>query len=137
MTINGADVLIMTQVGGVDTVVGSQRNVDISEAVSEIDVSNKDAPEMKVMGGRYSATLSLEALYVPSNAAFMALKTAFRGRTLVTVKIRESGATANLETLTALITALNRSHPDQGESTCAIDMRVSGAITTSAIDVTP
>lgn len=137
MAQNGSDVLITTQVGGVDTVVGSQRNVDISEAVSEIDVSNKDAPEMKVIGGRYSATLSLEALYVPTNAAYNALKSAFRSRTLVQVKIREAGATTNLETFNALITALNRSHPDQGESTTSIDMRVSGAIGTSALDVTP
>ncbi len=137
MAVNGSDVLIMTQVGGVDTVVGSQRNVDISEAVSEIDVSNKDAPEMKVIGGRYSATLSLEALYVPTNSAYSALKSAFRARTLVTVKVRESGETTGLETFSALITALNRSHPDQGESTTSIDMRISGAITETALDTTP
>lgn len=126
--INGADVLLQantgTEAAPVWTNVGSQRDVSISESVAAIDASSKDSRAARVRGGRYSSSISLDALYVPTNAAYTTLRTAFRAGTLIRVRVTESGV--GTEQASVLITDIERSYPDQGESTISIDLEVDG-----------
>ena len=124
---NGTDVLLLVRTStgpDVYTAVGSQRGLTLDETVAEVDVSSKDSAAMRVIGGRYGATLSLDALYVPDNAAYLALKTAFRDRELVRVRISEE-ATA-VEQADALITSLSSEYPDQDAATISLGLRIDG-----------
>jgi len=126
MALNGADVLLLantgTSVAPVWTAVGSQRGVKFSESVNPIDASSKDGSRRRVLGGRYEASLSLDALYVPDDAAFLALQSAFRNRQLILVRREEEGV--EIEEAEALISKMDSDFPDQDVSTIAIDLQV-------------
>lgn len=131
MALNGSDVLLLVNTG-TPTVpayeaVGSQRDVNFEESTEEIDVSSKDSRAKRVLPGRYSSSLSLDALYVPSDAAYQALKSAMRDGELILVAREEEGVT--LETANALITSMSEAMPDQGESTISISLTVDGVWT--------
>lgn len=124
---NGTDVLLLVRTAegpDVFTAVGSQRGLTREESVAEVDVSSKDSAAMRVIGGRYGATLSLDALYVPDDTAFLALKTAFRDRDLVRVRISEAGTA--VEQADALITGMSETYPDQDAATITVGLRVDG-----------
>ena len=128
MAMNGSDVLLLVNTGTptvpVYEAVGAQRDVSFEESTEEIDVSSKDSRAKRVLAGRYSSSLSLEALYVWSDAGFQALRDAKRDGELVLVARQEEGAT--METADALITNLSSEFPDQGEATISIDLSVDG-----------
>lgn len=121
MGMNGTDILIWVE----GNVVGSQRDVTIDETTEEIDVSSKDQREMRVLPGRYGSTISLDALYVPTNAAYIALQAAMRNGTFVEVVVIEEGVV--LESADAIVTGLSRNGPDQAETTVSIGLRIDGA----------
>ena len=125
---NGTDVLLLVNTGTpavpVYEVVGSQRDVTFEEATAAIDVSSKDGRAARVLPGRYSSSLSLDALYVPSSDDYLALIAAMRDGELILVARQESGVTT--ETADALITSMSESFPDQGEATISISMTVDG-----------
>lgn len=128
MAINGTDILLLVNTGTSETpvyeAVGSQRDVTFDESTEEIDVSSKDSRASKVLGGRYSASLSLDALYVYSDAGYTELKDAMRDGRLILVTREEEGV--SIETAEALITSMSESFPDQGEATISIDMTIDG-----------
>ncbi len=117
---NGSDVLLL--VDGV--AVGSQRGVTFAETTAEIDMSSKDSRAFRLIGGRYKSTISLDALYVPDDTAYQALKTAKRAGTLIQVNRQEEGSI--LESCNALITELSEEAPDQEGCTVSISMTVDG-----------
>jgi len=125
---NGADVLLLVNTGTVDTpiytAVGSQRDVTFDEATEEIDGSSKDSRNKRVLAGRYSASISLDSLYVPTNTAYLALQTAMRDGALILVARELEGVSE--EYADALITALSESFPDQGEGTVSISLTIDG-----------
>lgn len=125
---NGADVLLLVNTGTTDlpvyTAVGSQRNVSIEETTEEIDESSKNSRAKRVAAGRYGATLSLDALYVPDDVSYLALKSAHRNGELIKVRVSENGVA--VEEADALITKLSREFPDQEEATIAIDLTIDG-----------
>ncbi len=123
---NGTDVLVY--VG--NDLVGSQRDVTFDEANEEIDMSSKDGRAKRVIAGRYSASVSLEALYVPSDAAYVALKAAMRNGTLVTIVRQELGA--DLEEASAIVTKLSAKAPDQDGVTVSIDFSIDGEWTVAS-----
>lgn len=129
MAINGFDVLLLVNTGSdaapTWTAVGSQRNVTFEETTASIDASSKDQREKRVLPGRYAATVSLDALYVPDDSAFLALQTANRAGELIKVR-RERADTAE-EEATALITSMTDEHPDQDASTISVDLEIDGA----------
>lgn len=131
MAISGSDVLLLantgTDVAPVWTVVGSQRNVSFEETNEEIDVSSKDSRAMRVLAGRYGATATLEALYVPSDAAYQALKTAARNGDPIKIRRREIGT--DTEEASAIITTLSGEFPDQDAGTISVELRIDGAWT--------
>ncbi len=117
---NGTDILIL--IDGV--AVGSQRDCSFEETNDKIDMSSKDGRARRVDAGRYGATLSLDALYVPSDAAYQALKTAMRAGTKVTVNRSELGGVT--ESAQAIVTSLSGEAPDQDAATISIDLTIDG-----------
>jgi len=128
MAMNGTDVLLLVNTGTalvpVYEAVGSQRDVSFDEATEEIDVSSKDSRAKRVLPGRYSASLSLDALYVWTDDGYRALRDAMRDGELILVA-REDDSTT-IETGDALITSLSESFPDQGEGAISISMTIDG-----------
>ena len=120
MAMNGSDILIWIE----GNCVGSQRDVTIEETTEEIDVSSKDSRFMRVLPGRYGSTISLDALYVPTDAAYLDLQTAMRNGTFVEVVIIEDGTVE--ESADAIVTSLSRNGPDQGEATVSCSLRIDG-----------
>ena len=124
MAMNGADVLLWVETDAGYVVVGSQRDVTFNESTDEIDVSSKDSRARRVLGGRYGSTVTLDALYVPDDDAYLALQEAMRDGTLIRIEREESEAA--LEYADALVTGLSGRMPDQGESTVSIDLTIDG-----------
>lgn len=118
---NGTDILVL--VDGV--AVGSQRDASFDESTAEIDMSSKDAREGRVIAGRYGAKISMDALYVPSDAAYVLLKAAMRNGTLIQINRQEEGTI--LESADALVTALGEKAPDQDAAVVAIALTIDGA----------
>lgn len=128
MAMNGTDVLLLVNTG-TDLVpsyeaVGSQRDVTLEETTEEIDVSSKDSRAKRVLPGRYGATISLDALYVPTDSAYGKLKNAMRNGTLIMVAKEVDDVT--IETASALITSMSEADPDQAESTISISLTLDG-----------
>lgn len=128
MAMNGTDLLLLANVGTplapAYQAVGSQRDATLDEASATIDVSSKDSRAQRVLSGRYSGTISLDALYVPSDAAYQALKDANRNGDLILVAREEAGVV--IETVDAKIDTMSESFPDQGEATISISLTIDG-----------
>lgn len=128
MALNGTSVLLLANTGTPQSpsyaAVGSQRGVTFNEATAEIDVSSKNSRAKRVLPGRYSGDLALDSLYVPDDAAYLALKTAFRDGELILVAREESDVVT--ETVDALITGMSSSFPDQGEATISVSLVIDG-----------
>lgn len=124
MAMNGTDILILIDDGTGLEVVGSQRGASFSESTDEIDVSSKDSRAKRVLPGRYSAGVSGEALYVPSDTAYQMLKDAMRNGTTVIVTREEAGV--YLESAEAIVTSLGEEGPDQGEATVSFELVIDG-----------
>lgn len=126
MAMNGTDILVAID----GDVVGSQRDVTFDETTEEIDVSSKDARAGRYLPGRYGATMSLDALYVPDDDAYLALQSAMRNGELVEVWSMEDSVV--IESADAIVTSLSRSGPDQGEATVSIGLRIDGEWTSGS-----
>ena len=128
MVKNGADILLMVNIGTEAMpqylAVGSQRDLSREETTDEIDVSSKDGRAKRVIAGRYSSTISLDALYVPTCEAYLALRDAMRNGDLI--KVRISDENTPTEEADALITSLSEEYPDQAEATVSCDLTIDG-----------
>jgi predicted secreted protein len=128
MAMNGTDILLLVNTGTpglpVYEAVGCQRDVTFEETTEEIDASCKDARAKRVLAGRYSATISLDSVYVPTCDAYQALKDAMRDGDLILVAREEQGVT--IETANALVTTLSTAAPDQDVATVSVSLTVDG-----------
>jgi len=127
MAMNGTDILLLVYDGAAYDVVGSQRDVTFEETTDEIDVSSKDSRNKRVLPGRYSSTVSLDALYVPTDDAYEKLKDAMR--TGVAVKLMRQEDGVSLESADAIVTSISEAGPDQGEATISVSLTIDGAWT--------
>lgn len=129
MSINGNEVLILADVDGAGDFqsVASQSEASIDESNDIIDQSSKDARERKVAAGRYEATISFGALFVPTDAAFQALRAALRNGTEIKLREQESGSP--IHEYNAIITSMTRDYPDQDNATISLEAAVNGAVT--------
>jgi hypothetical protein len=118
--LNGADVLVY--VGA--TLVGSQRDVTFDEATEVIDSSSKKSRNRRVLPGRYSSTVSLDALYISDDAGYLLLKEAMRDGTMVTLVRKEEGA--NLEQASCVVASLSEAAPDQDVCVVSASFEVDG-----------
>lgn len=128
MAMNGTDILLYvntgTEAAPAYTVVGSQRDVTFDETNEEIDYSSKDGRAFRGGPGRYKATVSLDALYVPDDAAYLALKDALRDGTMILIERLEVDGVD--EIADAFVTSLSEAGPDQGEATVSCGMTIDG-----------
>jgi hypothetical protein len=74
-------------------------------------MSSKESRKQRVIPGRYSATMTLDALYVPNDAAYVALKAAMRNGTLAHLVRLEEGTA--LEEADAVVNSISEKAPDQ------------------------
>ena len=118
--INGTDILVL--IGG--HVVGSQRGVTFDETAAEIDVSSKTTRSGRYLSGRYGSTVTLDALYAPTDNGQMEIKAAIRAGTPVVLVRQEDGS--GVEEADAIITSLSEAGPDQAEATFSASFRVDG-----------
>lgn len=127
--LNGTDVLVLVNTGTEQspawTAVASQRDVTFDETNAVIDFSSKDQRARRVSPGRYSATVTLDALYVPDHASYAALSGASRDGTMVKLMRSEQGA--NVESVAAMVSNVSTSFPDQGEATISATFDIDGA----------
>jgi TP901-1 family phage major tail protein len=128
MATNGSDVLLLVNTGTPSVpayeAVGSQRGVTFDEETATIDASSKASRARRVDPGRYSASLSLDALYVWSNDGYQSLRDAMRNGTKILVARQDDGVT--METANAVVASMSEEFPDQEESTISIDLEVDG-----------
>lgn len=128
MGMNGTDLLLLANTGTpsvpVYEAVGSQRDATIEETTATIDISSKESRAMRVLPGRYSGSISLDALYVPSDAAYQALRTANRDGELILVARQLDGVVQ--EIATAKIDSMSETFPDQAEATISISLTIDG-----------
>lgn len=129
MSLNGSSLLILVNTGTLETpiysAVGSQRDASVDENTEIIDYSNKESRNRRVGPGRYSSTVSLDALYVPGDAAYAVLRVAMRDGTTVVIAKEESDVVT--EMATAVVATLSETYPDQAEATISASFEIDGA----------
>lgn len=127
MAMNGTDMLLYAEDApgsGNMILIGSQRDMSADEASATIDYSSKDARAQAVGYGRYSATVKLGALFVPTDTAMLALKQAIRQGLYIVV--RKVMAGVGVEEASAVVTGNSESFPDQGEAVVSVDLTING-----------
>lgn len=128
MANNGSDILLLVNTGTaavpVYEAVGSQRGVTFDEETETIDASSKDSRARRVDVGRYSASLSLDSLYVWSDDGYQALRDAMRDGNKILVARQDDGVT--METANAVVASMSEEFPDQEEATISVDLEVDG-----------
>ena len=128
MEMNGSDVLVLVNTGtDIEpewTPVGGQRNATVDESVDVIDISSKEQRARRILPGRYSSTLSLDALYVPDNEGYLLLKQAMKNGDPIVVMLKR--VNQNFRSATGYITGLSSDYPDQGEATVSITIDIDG-----------
>jgi len=126
--INGADVLLRVNTGTYDTpawtTVGSQTNVTFDQTTDPVDISSKNSRSRKLLGGRYSASVTLDALFVPSAADFAALQACMRDGSLMKIRRRYSGT--DTEQADGIVASLSEAYPDQEGATVSCTLEISG-----------
>lgn len=126
--VNGFDVLVLIQepsgTGGFFA-VAAQRGVTFKEATNAIDISSKERREAVHLPGRYSGTVTLEHLYIPSLSGYAKIRTAMRAGTFIKLKRKQLGA--DLESVDCVVTGLSESFPDQDAAVVSADFSISGA----------
>jgi len=125
---NGADLLLLVNTGTPSVpsyeAVGCQRDATIEETSDTIDNSCKDSRAQRVEPGRYSSTVSLDAVYVSSDAGYLALRDANRNGDLILIARQEEDVV--VETATAKVDSISETFPDQAESTISISLTLDG-----------
>lgn len=124
---NGSDILVQIEVppsGGNYLTVGSQRGATFAEATATVDMSSKNNRKTYVNPGRYSATVTLENMYVPSASGYAELARAMRNGDYVRLRRRERGS--SLEQCQAVVTGLSLAAPDQDAAVVSADFAVNG-----------
>lgn len=125
---NGADVLLLVNTGTPLSpyyeAVGSQRDMTLVENTANRDSSSKDSRAQRVDPGRYSATFTLDNLYIPTDAGYQALLAAMRDGEKILIRIEQEGV--EIEEAEAVINTLTKNHPDQETSTFSCDGTIDG-----------
>lgn len=129
----GVDILLMVNTGTdgapVWTSAGGQRNATLSEESETIDITSKDSGgKSEYDYGLYSWSISADGVYIPNEAAYVALKNAMRNKTKIKVRIRENGT--DEEEGQALVTSRELDSPYEAEATYSLELQGTGALTT-------
>lgn len=132
---NGSDILVLLDFGTAETpdyqVIGCQRDSTFEETSDSIDESCKDSRAQRVDPGRFSASISLDYLFVRGRADQVALKNANRNGEKITLARSESGVIT--QRAIAKIDSVSEVFADQGESVVSLACTLDGFITESWI----
>lgn len=125
---NGTDILIYINTGSEVSpnyvVLGGQRGAGIGRTGDEIDASSKDSAASRVLPGRVKVTITCDALYIPTDAAYQALDAAQKARSFILV--REYVDAVATREARAIITDLSEDHPDMDVSTVSVGLSLDG-----------
>lgn len=126
----GHDVLLLVNTGTeaipAYEAIGSQRDATFDENSEEINTSSKNSRAFQGRPGRYKATVSLDHLFVPNDAAYQRLRDANRdpdGEMIMIARQQDGGVTELAE---AFVTAISDKEPDQAESVISVSITISG-----------
>lgn len=125
MALNGTSVLVLVNTGTdttpTYTAVGEQTDLSTENSSNLIDVSSKDDTHTKWLYGKDDDTSTLEALYVPNDAGFTALKDAKATHSTVIIRRSENGT--DVEESEVLISKISSEWPDNDSSTISIEFQ--------------
>lgn len=124
----GQDVLIYVNTGTEASptweTIGGQRGADIARTAATIDASSKDSADAQLIAGRKESSVSIDALFIPTNQAYQKLLSAYDSQT--NVLVRKSNLGNFVEEAECFITDLSESHPDNDVATVSIELLVNG-----------
>lgn len=124
--IDGAAVLVLVNLGDDVTPnwmpVAEQTNLSTESTRNLIEASSKDSDHTKWIYGKQDDTVSLEALYVPNDAAFKALGDAMKNKKTVVLRRTENGT--DIEEATALVSTISKEWPDNDASTVSVEFQL-------------
>lgn len=124
--IDGAAVLVLVNLGDDVTPnwtpVAEQTNLSTESTRNLIEASSKDSNATKWIYGKQDDTVSLEALYVPNDAAFKALEDAMKNKESVVLRRTENGT--DIEEATALVSTISKEWPDNDASTVSVEFQL-------------
>jgi hypothetical protein len=106
------------------TAIGSQTQAKFDETTRAIDITSKSSRNKQYLPGEYGATVSLDHLYIPSDAAYAQLKSAMRNGTAVMLQRQESGSA--LEQAAAIVTQITGDFKDKAPATIGVTFQISG-----------
>jgi TP901-1 family phage major tail protein len=133
--IAGKDLLIYANTGTEATPtfekVGAQRGFSLEETADNFETTSKDSGVDREYEYSYnSSTVSLNGLYIPSDAGLQALKDAQRNHTKILIQTYESGVA--VEEATALVTSRTIEGPHDNSGTYSAELQISGGWTAVA-----
>ncbi len=127
--VNGTRFLLLVNTGTEQSptleTIAYQRDASIDEASETIDFSSKEQREQRVGAGRYTSTVTLDALFVPNQASYQTLVAHNRAGTLVMIAKELDGVI--YEAAMCKIDSLSEAFPDQEAATISISLTVDGA----------
>jgi TP901-1 family phage major tail protein len=133
--IAGKDLLIYANTGTeatpVWTKVGAQRGFTLEETADNFETTSKDSGKNREYEYSYnSSTVSLNGVYIPSDAGLTALKDAQRTHTKILIQTYEEGVA--VEEANALVTSRTIEGPHDDVGTYSVELQISGGWTAAA-----
>ncbi|HEY8414406.1 MAG TPA: phage tail tube protein [Thermaerobacter sp.] len=126
---NGAQVLVLVKTGEdqtsgqpIYTPVGEQTGLSSEESRDLIEAAAKGDDHMKHLYGRASTQVELEALYVPNDEAFLAIRDAYRNKAEVILRRSEDGQ--HVEEARAKVESISSEWPDNDSSTVSVTFQL-------------
>lgn len=134
MAISGSQILLLAQTAagppGTYTAVGSQSGIKLSKKAQMLDVTDKSMGDKQYIPGPRESTITLDAFYVPNDAALSAIITAYKTGTAVVIQVNEQGAA--FEYCDAYISQMDKDGKVNTPATLALTLQVTGQWNTGA-----
>lgn len=129
MAMDGKNILVLADTGaGTYAAVAEQTGLSWENTTNLITADSKDDDHTKWIAGKRDGTLSLEAAYVPDDAAYQAIKDAQASGTAVILRRSESGL--EVEEAEAFVSTISGDAPDNDRATISIEFQLNEDWTT-------
>lgn len=122
---NGTNITVLVSTDGGFAAIGSETNAVFSQTTEYIDVSTKDSRKRAGLPGKYSASVTVDNMYVEGSANVALLETASRNGT--TIAIQRAVAGEGTEGATVIVTDFTETHAFEDASTISMTLEVTGA----------
>ena len=125
--VNGTDILVQVEHpagSGNFLTIGSQRGATFNENTNPVDMSSKENRAGFFNPGRYTSTISLESMYIPTSSGYAMMRNAMRDGTYIMLRRFELGN--ELEEAECVITSMSQSAPDQDASIVSAEFQLNG-----------